>query len=230
LLPRFLKWNIIAPLGENLASTFLAIREFPTERIYLLSTGKNRDKTEQLKKVTDSLKISVQVIDVKGNSLEGMFRAFAQIKGGVKEDSILVNVSSGDNTDNCAALAAAYVNGLKAFSVVEDRVMLLPILKFSYYRLIPERKLNILKFLKTEPDCCSSLEELSRRLKMSLPLVSYHINGSAKAEGLVSQGLVEVHIGPHGRTQVILTEMGRLIAEGLIETPQAVNPAQVQLA
>jgi len=114
--------------------------------------------------------------------------------------------------------------------VVEDRVMLLPILKFSYYRLIPERKLNILKFLKTEPDCCSSLEELSRRLKMSLPLVSYHINGSAKAEGLVSQGLVEVHIGPHGRTQVILTEMGRLIAEGLIETPQAVNPAQVQLA
>src|SRR2546427_10608227 len=115
-----MKWNIIAPLGENLASTFLAIREFPTERIYLLSTGKNRDKTEQLKKVTDSLKISVQVIDVKGNPLEGMFRAFGQIKGGVKEDSILVNVSSGENTDNCAALAAASGNGCQEVTVGED--------------------------------------------------------------------------------------------------------------
>ncbi len=127
--------------------------------------------------------------------------------------------------DNCAALAAAYVNGLKAFNVIEDKVMLLPVLKFSYYRLMPERKLNILKFLKGEPDCCSSLEDLSRRLKMSLPLISYHINGSAKAEGLVSQGLVEVHIGPHGRTQVMLTELGRLLAEGLVETPQAVSVA-----
>src|SRR3989454_6633645 len=217
-----MKWNIIAPLGENLASTFLAIREFPTERIYLLSTGKNRDKTEQLKKVTDSLKISVQVVDVKGNPLEGMFRAFAQIKGGVKEESILVNVSSGDTLDNCAALAAAYVNGLKAFSVVDNTVIMLPVLKFSYYRLLPERKLSILKFLKAQPDCCSSLEDLSRRLGLSLPLISYHINGSAKAEGLVSQGLVELHLGPHGRTQVLLTELGRLIAEGLVETPQTV--------
>src|SRR2546426_273232 len=225
-----MKWNIIAPVGENLGSTYTAIREFPTEKIYLVSTGKHKEKVEELKKVTDNFRIPVQLVEVKGNLLEGMFRAVAQIKAAVSEESILVNVSSGDNLDNCAALAAAYVNGLKAFSVVENTVMMLPVLKFSYYRLLPERKLNILKFLKTEPDCCSSLEDLSRRLKMSLPLVSYHINGSAKAEGLVSQGLVEVHIGAHGRTQVMLTEMGRLIAEGLIETPQAVSPAQVQLA
>jgi DNA-binding transcriptional ArsR family regulator len=157
-----------------------------------------------------------------------MFGAFAQIKAAVKEDSILVNVSSGDNVDNCAALAAAYVNGLKAFNVMEDRVMMLPVLKFSYYRLIQERKLKILKFLKEQPDCCSSLEDLSERLKVSLPLISYHINGSAKAEGLISLGLVEVHIRPHGRTQVILTELGKLITEGLIETPQTKDVAQVE--
>jgi hypothetical protein len=64
------------------------------------------------------------------------------------------------------------------------------------------------------------MEDLSARLKMSLPLLSYHVNGSGKSEGLVSQGLVEVHEGPHGRTQVMLSEMGRLIAEGLIGTPE----------
>jgi hypothetical protein len=56
---------------------------------------------------------------------------------------------------------------------------------------------------------------------MSLPLVSYHVNGNAKAEGLLTMGLVETHLGPRGRTQVMLTELGRLIAEGAIEPLQA---------
>lgn len=182
---------------------------------------KQREKVGELREVLDKLKISLQLVDVKGSLLEGMFRAFAQIKAGVPEESLLVNVSAGDNMSNCAALAAAFVNGLKAFNVMGDKLMMLPVLKFSYYRLMPERKLGILKFLKGEPDCCSSLEELSRRLKMSLSLCSYHINGTAKVEGLVTQGLVEIHVGPGGRSQVLLTELGRLIAEGLVENPPA---------
>ena len=94
-----------------------------------------------------------------------------------------------------------------------------PVLKFSYYRLLPEKKLGLIKFLKSQPDCCGSLEDLSVRTKMSLALISYHVNGNAKVEGLVSQGLVEVHQGPGGRTQIMLTELGRLMAEGFLETP-----------
>jgi DNA-binding transcriptional ArsR family regulator len=212
-------------VGEGLESTFVGIREFPTERVYLLLTGRNREKLDELKKAISPFKISTQEVEIKGNLLEGTFRAFARIKTAVPEESLLVNVSSGDKMESCAALAAAYVNGLKAFSVMEDKIIMLPVLKFSYYRLMPERKLKILKFLKAQPDCCSSLEELSERLKMSLPISSYHINGNTKAEGLVSQGLVEVHIGPRGRAQVMLTELGRLMAEGLIETPEAVAVA-----
>lgn len=214
-----LKYNIIVPGGGNLDSTFVAIREFPTEKVFLIQMEKQREKFGELQEVLDKLKISLQLVDVKGTLLEGMFRAFAQIKAGVREDSLLVNVSAGDNMSNCAALAAAFVNGLKAFNVIGDKLMMLPVLKFSYYRLMPERKLAILKFLKGEPDCCSSLEELSSRLKMSLPLCSYHINGTAKVEGLVTQGLVEVHVGSRGKSQVMLTELGRLIAEGLVENP-----------
>jgi DNA-binding MarR family transcriptional regulator len=213
-----LKYNILAPIGANLESIFVAVREFPTEKVFLLSTGGRIEKVQELKSVLDNFKIAVQVLEIKGNLLEGMFRIFAQVKRAVDEDSILVNVTSGECMDNCAALSAAYVNGLKAFNVVHDKVMMLPVLKFSYYRLMPERKLSILKFLKEQPDCCASLEDLGARLKMSLPLLSYHVNGSAKAEGLVKQGLVDVHEGPHGRTQVMLTELGRLIAEGLVET------------
>jgi hypothetical protein len=216
-----LKYNIVAPVGENLDSVFTAIRDFPTEKIYLISRGRHLDKIDELRSVADRLKIDVQVVDVKGSLLEGMFKTFAQIKAAVNEDSLLVDVSSADNLDNCAALSAAYVNGLKAFAVIEGKLMMLPVLKFSYYRLLPERKLAIVMFLKTQPDCCSSLEDLAQRTKMSLPLVSYHVNGNSKAEGLLTQGLVETHVGPRGKTQIMLTELGRLIAEGAIEPPQA---------
>jgi hypothetical protein len=216
-----LKYNIVVPVGSNLDSTFVAIREFPTEKVFLVQVDKMKERIDELREVLDRLKIGLQVVEIKGNLLEGMFRTFAQIKGSVSEDSVLVNVSAGDNMSNCAALTAAFVNGLKAFNVMDDKLIMLPVLKFSYYRLMPERKLAILKFLKAQPDCCSSLEDLAARLKMSLPLCSYHINGTAKVEGLLTQGLVEVHVGPRGKSQVMLTEMGRMIAEGLVETPTA---------
>jgi hypothetical protein len=225
-----MKYNIVAPLGENLESVFAAIREFPTEKIYLISRGKHTEKIDELKSVADKLGIVVQVVDTKGSLLEGMFKIFAQVKASAKEDTLLVDVSSGDNLENCAALSASYVNGLKAFAVMDGKVMMLPVLKFSYYRLLPDRKLAILRFLKTQPDCCSSLEELAQRTRMSLPLASYHINGTAKVEGLVSQGLVEVHSGPRGKVQVMLTEMGRMIAEGLVETPPATPAVVTQLS
>ncbi len=216
-----MKYNIVAPLGDNLESLYAVVREFPTEKIFLISTGKHRERIDELKAVADKLRIDVQVVDLKGGLLEGMFKTFAQIRSAVNEDSILVDVSTGDNLENCAALSASYVNGLKALAMMEDKLMMLPVLKFSYYRLLPERKLAILNFLKTQPDCCSSLEDLAGRTKMSLPLISYHVNGNAKAEGLLTMGLVETHVGPRGKTQVMLTELGRLIAEGAIEPMQA---------
>jgi hypothetical protein len=218
---------IVAPVGENLNSTYAAIKAFPTEKVFLLSTGKHSDKVGELRKVLDNFRIPVQVVEIRGTLIEGMFRSFAQIKAAVKDEKdILVNVSSGENMENCAALSASYVNGLKAFNVVADQIMMLPVLKFSYYRMMPERKLAILKYLKEQPDCCASMEDLSGRLRMSLPLLSYHVNGSAKSEGLTSEGLVEIHEGPHGRSQVMLTELGRLIAEGLIESPEVTKLAR----
>ena len=211
----------MAPLGDYVESIFAAIREFPTEKIYLISTGKHRERIDEIKAVADRLKIAIQVVDIKGSLLEGMFKTFAQIKASSNEDGLLVNASSGDNMENCAALSASYVNGLKAFTVMDDKLMMLPVLKFSYYRLLPERKLAILMFLKTQPDCCSSLEDLAQRTKMSLPLVSYHVNGNSKAEGLLTMGLVQTHLGPRGKTQIMLSELGRLIAEGIVEPPPA---------
>jgi hypothetical protein len=215
-----MKFIVITPLGDSLSAIYLGIREFPTEKIYAIYSGRSISILEELKKELQKFKIDLHSIEIKGSLLEGMFKAFAQIKLANGEERLLVNVSSGDKISACAALAASFVNGLKAFHVESDKVTMFPILKFSYYKLLPERKLAIIKFLKEQPDCCSSLEDLGKRTAMSLPLISYHIHGNAKAAGLISQGLVKVHVGMRGRTQVMLTELGRLIAEGHIDSPQ----------
>jgi len=147
--------------------------------------------------------------------MEGMFRAFASVKKMYREEDLLVNVSTGDRLSMCAALSASYVNGLMAFGIVDDKPMLLPILKFSYYKLISDRKMEILRIL-TELGQVSSLDELSKATKMSLPLISYHIHGNPKSDGLDRLGLVHTTEGSHGRTGIKPTELGKLLIEGYV--------------
>ncbi len=142
-----------------------------------------------------------------------MFKAFAQIKAREKDSRILVNVATGDKMSTCAALSAAFVNGLKAFSVDGNEPMMLPVLKFSYYKMLSDRKKMILLTM-SQDDGSYSLEKLSERLKMSLPLLSYHINGNRKSEGMLELGLVEASEKTRGRVEVKLTQLGRLLAEG----------------
>ena len=66
-----------------------------------------------------------------------------------------------------------------------------------------------------KPGCCASLEELSKKTKMSLPLISYHINGNLKSEGLKDMGLVET-TESKGRIAVQLSTMGRLLLKGYV--------------
>ena len=57
------------------------------------------------------------------------------------------------------------------FGVDGDEAMLLPVLRFSYYKILTDRKLEILRVLFGNPQCCASLEELSKKTGMSLPLI-----------------------------------------------------------
>ena len=93
---------------------------------------------------------------------------------------------------------------------------MLPVLKFSYYKLLTDKKMELLQLLYRKKDCCSSLEELSKKAKMSLPLISYHINGNLKSEGLKSLGLVET-AEKKGKVDVKLSMLGRMLVRGYIK-------------
>jgi DNA-binding transcriptional ArsR family regulator len=205
---------IVAPVGDNINDLYIAMREFPAERVVLISTKDQLKAARKVQHNLDRFKIKVEVKNIQGNIWEEMFRAVSEIQSLYKDKSIIVHTSTGNRSTTCAATSAAFVNGLKAIAVDDNEAMLLPVLKFSYYKLLTEKKMQILEFIYSK-DCCSSMEELSRRMKMSLPLVSYHINGNLKSEGLRDLGLVETE-EVKGRTQIALTILGRLLIKGYV--------------
>ena len=205
---------IIAPVGDNMDALFIGLREFPTEKVILLSPPERVKEAERAMQDLDRFKIPAKIVEIKGNIWEEMFRKIAEITEAEKDKNILVNTATGDRMTTCAATSAAFVNGIKAFSVDNGMTMLLPVLKFSYYKMLTEKKMGILKML-SKPDCCMSLEELSKRTKMSLPLISYHINGNLKSEGLKKMGLAET-TEKKGRIEIKLSTLGRMLSKGYV--------------
>jgi len=206
---------VIAPLGDNIEALFVGIKEFPTEKVILMVPEDKVKEVDEIRKDLSRFRIPLEILKIKGNLWEGMFKAIGEIKNKVSEN-ILVNVATGDRNTQCAATSASFVNGVKAFSVENGEAMMLPVLKFNYYTLLTDKKISILKLLE-DNSCCGSLDELAKKTNMSLPLISYHINGSRKAEGLKEMGLVETkEIG--GKIEVKLSMLGQLLIKGYVES------------
>jgi len=146
-----------------------------------------------------------------------MFQAVKEIKEIEGDKNLIINAATGDaGSHKCALCSAAFVNGLKAFTVYGNEVSMMPIMKFSYYKILTDKKMDILKFLYKNKDCCGSLEDLSKALNMSLPLLSYHIHGNLKSEGLKEMGLVTADEWK-GRVKVSLTLLGKLMVKGYVK-------------
>ncbi len=207
---------VVAPVGHNMDALFVGIKELSTDKVILVADEDMKNKAEEVKQKLETFQIPARIKMVKGNLWESMFEAMAQIKK--LEKDVIVNVSTGDSGGSgCAACSAAFVNGLKAITVRKGEVNVLPFLKFNYYSSISDRKKEILKLIYSEKECCSSLQMLSELSGMSLPLVSYHINGNLKSEGLEDMGLVKTE-EIKGKVSVSLTTMGRLLIKGYINS------------
>jgi DNA-binding transcriptional ArsR family regulator len=209
------KHIIIAPVGGRSEAIFSAIREFPTSMVLLLAEPEHAKAAEKVKKDLERFKIPSPIRQIEGPLWEEVFRIVREtVEQAPKEAEVIISVTSGKEFMRCAATSAAFVNGLKAFGVTEDgEIVLFPVLKFSYYNLLSERKMRLLSLLAK--DEYVSLEELGRHAKMSLSLVSYHINGNLKSDGLKQLGLVDTS-ERNGRVHIQLTTMGRLLLKGYV--------------
>ena len=209
-----MKKTIVAPVGDYIEDLYVAIREFPTEKVILIAPQEKMQIAITAKENLEKFRIPTKIVEVKGFIWEEIFREVAKIKK-YEKGEVIVNVSTGDRNSRCAATSAAFVNGLKAFGVEGDETMMLPVLKFSYYNLLSGKKMELLKTIFEKKGCCASLEELSKETKMSIPLISYHINGNLKSEGLKSMGLIETE-ETKGRMKISLSFLGKMLLKGYI--------------
>ena len=211
-----MKIVLVAPVGDYMDELFVVVRDFQLERIVLIAPPERLNSAKKTKDSLAKFRIPVQIIEIKGSIWEEMFKAISEVKAAEKDRDIIVMTSTGDRTTSCASTSAAFVNGLKAIVVRNNEPVMLPVLKFSYYKLLTDKKMELLQLLYRKKDCCSSLEELSKKAKMSLPLISYHINGNLKSEGLKSLGLVET-AEKKGKVDVKLSMLGRMLVRGYIK-------------
>jgi hypothetical protein len=210
----------VAFLGGSEDAVFVGLRNFPAHKVTLVTLNESLEQANQLaSKLTDSLKLSVEIVKVDDASIQTILEAVGLIlqkESGDFQDFI-VNIGSANKQLTCAGVTAAFVHGIKAFDVMGDRPMNLPVMHFAYTQAITEPKMKILRAIQRTGGDVESLEKLSKLSNYGKPLLSYHIRGSEEnGQGLEGLGLVDVERGKRGRLRVKLTVLGRTLLSNSI--------------
>ena len=195
----------------------LGIRSFSVHKLALICFNSDKNKAEDFaKKIKSVLGVPITItIVTKENVVRDTMESVNEILNlHAKEfEQVLLNVSSGDKLIGCAALSAAFINGIQAFGMDDTHTvpLLMPVLKLSYNEIISEAKIKILKSINTAGGVIQSLEQLEQISGYGKPLLSYHVQGAKDSKGLADLGLVEVEKGDRGKISARLTTLGMLL-------------------
>jgi len=210
----------IATFGSEDQDTIASgIRNFPIHKLALICYDYDKEKADDFSRKIRSilgLPVSIHLVSRK-NVIRDTLERVSEVLANSKEfRQVLMNVSCGDKMIGCAALSAAFINGIKAFGMDEKgSPLLMPILKLSYNEIISESKIKILKAIdEAAGGYIESLEQLESISGYGKPLLSYHIQGSRDSKGLADLGLLEIEKGDRGKISARLTTLGKLLVIG----------------
>jgi hypothetical protein len=195
----------------------LGIRSFSVHKLALICFTSDRNRAEDFtKKIKSVLGVPTTItIVTKENVVRDTMESVNEILNlHAKEfEQVLLNVSSGDKLIGCAALSAAFINGIQAFGMDDTHTvpLLMPVLKLSYNEIISEAKIKILKSINHAGGAIESLDQLEQISGYGKPLLSYHVQGAKDSKGLADLGLVEVEKGDRGKISARLTTLGKLL-------------------
>jgi len=195
----------------------LGIRSFSVHKLALICFNSDKNRAEDFaKKIKSVLGVPITItIVTKDNVVRDTMESGNEILNlHAKEfEQVLLNVSSGDKLIGCAALSAAFINGIQAFGMDDTHTvpLLMPVLKLSYNEIISEAKIKILKSINTAGGVIQSLEQLEQISGYGKPLLSYHVQGAKDSKGLADLGLVQVEKGDRGKISARLTTLGKLL-------------------
>jgi len=182
-----MKHVVIAPVSELMEDIYVGIKEIQTEKVILVCPKSRLNSAYKVKEELSKFHIPVSIRRIDGYSWLDFLSAVSELKFIEKRKQLMINISTGDRTSRYAMAVAAFINGIKAFTIEEKSVMMLPVIELDYSSLIGNKKLELLRYIYSREPV--SIEDITNGLNMSAPLASYHINGPT---GLKRLGLIEV--------------------------------------
>ncbi|MFH1107063.1 MAG: hypothetical protein V1787_04150 [Candidatus Micrarchaeota archaeon] len=207
--------SIVGSDSDAADALYAGLRDFPADKVVMLSEPKDQPRAERIKKDLEKFKVPAVIENLEsGVSMEEVFGRVAAVRDRELGKRLVVNIDT-DYKSSCIALSAAFVNGIQAIGLSEGSIIAYPIMKFSYYTALSEKKLMLLRLI-SDRNGVKSLEELSKAADMSLPLATYHVRGTRDKPGLEELGLVETFRNK-GRLEVNLSALGRLIIKGRVD-------------
>ncbi len=195
----------------------LGIRSFPIQKLAIICFDNDKNKAEEFSRRIKSvlgMPITINLV-TKENVIRDTMERVNEILNleGRNFQQVLMNVSSGDKLIGCAALSAAFINGIKAFGMDSTKSvpLLMPVLKLSYNEIVSGAKIKILKAIDSVGGIVDSLDRLEQVAGIGKPLLSYHVQGGKDSKGLADLGLIEVDRGDRGKIIINLTTLGKLL-------------------
>jgi hypothetical protein len=195
----------------------LGIRSFPIHSLALICFGSDKHSAEEFSRKIKSILGITTTINVveKENVIRDTMERVNEILNlnGKEFQQVLMNISAGDKLIGCAALSAAFINGIMAFGMDSTHTLplLMPVLKLSYSEIISAAKIKILRAIDGVGGTIDSLDQLEQVSGYGKPLLSYHVQGAKDSKGLADLGLVEVEKGDRGKISAKLTTLGKLL-------------------
>ncbi|HZB64691.1 MAG TPA: hypothetical protein VE307_05215 [Nitrososphaeraceae archaeon] len=195
----------------------LGIKNFPVHKLILICFHEDKNKAEEFSRRIKSilgLPITITLVAKENVIRDTMDRINEILQLHINEfEDILMNVSCGDKLLGCAALSTAFIHGVKAFGMDYTHTMplMMPVLKLSYNEIISDAKKKILMAIDNAGGSVDSLDQLEKISGFGKPLLSYHVQGSKDAKGLVELGLVNIEKGERNKISTKITTLGKLL-------------------
>lgn len=211
----------IATFGsDDYEAIALGIRNFPIHKLALICYDYDKGKADDFARKIKGLlgiPITVSIVNQENVIRDTMEQVNELLSLNNKDvQQVVMNISSGEKLLGCAALSAAFVNGIKAFGMDHTKTtpIMMPVLKLSYSEIISEAKIKILKAIDQAGGIIESLEQLEHLSGYGKPLLSYHVQGGRDSKGLASLGLLDVERKDRGKISASITTLGKLLITG----------------
>jgi DNA-binding transcriptional ArsR family regulator len=208
----------VAVVGKDKKPVLEGFRACPGTHVVLLHSRADSSRARKLRDTLCSGGVPTRTHPIPPDPFTGVLAEASAIlhEARLEYADVYLNVGSGTPAAGCALTTAAYLHGAKAFHVVGDAAVLLPVLPYNHRDALSPTKVAILRALAAAHGHECSPRALAAAV-LTADELDHHLRGEPGRKGLIGLGLVEERRRFGGNRLLRLTGTGiALMVSGLL--------------